>query len=678
MANLLEYTLSLKDKISGVLQKVGAENNKLNESWQKVQQNVSKVSAASVKCGNSISGLKKHVEALRTQRDLIPEKNIQTIRRTNDEIRKLEGRIRSMEGAASGGRVKKWFTSLQTAVPAISLLLNPLVLLGAAIYKVSSYLKDSEEAWNTQAEAEAKLGAVMRNTMNARKEDIDSILSLTAAQQALGVIGDEVQIAGAQELSTYLSKRESLEKLIPVMNDMVAQQYGYNASGEQAVGIATMMGKVMDGQVGALSRYGYKFTEAQEKILKYGTESQRAATLAKVVTDAVGGVNAALAATPEGKLKQHANEMGDLQERIGRLYVQVQASLLPIFEWFRGMLSDVIDWLESNRDAILTIINTIAKVFKTAFTIVLFPIKLVVEALGWWKEKLEEGQPVVVILTGLVSAFGLALVAMEAPMMAMAVWSGIVTAAKWLWTAAQWALNAAMYANPIVWIITLIIGLIGVITYVCYKIDGWRSLWEGVVGFMKHVFLGYVESVKLYWDTMINGILIGIDKIKLGWYKFKEECGIGNSDENQRAIAEINKSVEDRQNAILDGAKKVLHHANKAKESLSGIDMSWTSERSLSDLTSSMKAKLGIETPSIPGMNPAHSGTGSEGDNTLSSGAVNSIATGGSKSTTINITLGNLVENLIFEGGYEGSRDEMMRDLESQLIRVLQMAKSVQ
>lgn len=59
-----------------------------------------------------------------------------------------------------------------------------------------------------------------------------------------------------------------------------------------------MMGKVIEGQTGALSRYGYSFTEAQEQILKFGTEEQMAATLAEVVGQAVGGVNKALAGSP--------------------------------------------------------------------------------------------------------------------------------------------------------------------------------------------------------------------------------------------------------------------------------------------------------------------------------------------------------------------------------------------
>jgi hypothetical protein len=187
-------------------------------------------------------------------------------------------------------------------------------------------------AHNVQAEAETKLANNMRNTMGAREEDIQSIKDLCAAQQRLGVIGDEVQLAGAQELATYLEKKTSLERLIPVMNDMLAQQYGLNATSESAAQIATMLGKVMGGQTGALSRYGYKFDEAQEQILKFGTEEERAAVLADVVSSAVGGMNESLAQTDAGKAKQAANDIGDLKERIGELFASIEPTIIAVGE----------------------------------------------------------------------------------------------------------------------------------------------------------------------------------------------------------------------------------------------------------------------------------------------------------------------------------------------------------
>lgn len=191
--------------------------------------------------------------------------------------------------------------------------------VGAAVRGLQSAMQGLTDAYSVQAAAEARLGQVMRNTMDATEADIQSIKDLASAQQELGVIGDEVQLSGAQELASYLGKKESLEKLIPVMNDMIAQQYGYNASAESAIQIASMMGKVMDGQVKALSRYGYSFTEAQEEILKFGTEEERAATLAEVIGQSVGGVNAALAATDYGKIVQANNKLGDMKERFGAL-----------------------------------------------------------------------------------------------------------------------------------------------------------------------------------------------------------------------------------------------------------------------------------------------------------------------------------------------------------------------
>ena len=215
-----------------------------------------------------------------------------------------------------------------------------------AISTARSTLSSFTSANQAQQEAENKLAQVMRNTMDASDAEIQSIKDLTAAQQKLGVVGDEVQLAGAQELGTYLEKTSSLERLIPVMNDMVAQQYGYNATQESAVNIATMMGKVMEGQVGALSRYGYKFDEAQEKILKYGTEAQKVATLTEVISESVGGMNEALALSDDGKTKQMANNLGDLQERVGGIVNRIIVALAPAIEKVFSIADSLMTWLE--------------------------------------------------------------------------------------------------------------------------------------------------------------------------------------------------------------------------------------------------------------------------------------------------------------------------------------------
>ena len=178
-------------------------------------------------------------------------------------------------------------------------------------------------AYVTQIEAEARLSATMRNSTAATKEQIQSVKDLASSLQEVGVVGDEVQLAGAQKLATYVSSVESVKKILPVLDDMIAQQYGFSASTDSAVTIATMLGKVLQGQTSALSRYGYKLDEVQEKLLKYGTEEQRVATLAAVVEESVSGVNKALANTPTGKVKQLSNDFGDLKETVGKMLTDV-------------------------------------------------------------------------------------------------------------------------------------------------------------------------------------------------------------------------------------------------------------------------------------------------------------------------------------------------------------------
>ena len=245
----------------------------------------------------------------------------------NGTFKKVEVDADSLRTAVE--QVKEETDRLNSSVVNWSQASQAIDLLQQSFSELKGVVSELSSAYSVQEVAEQKLANNMRNTMGARDEDIQSIKDLCSAQQALGVIGDEVQLSGAQELATYLEKKSSLEKLIPVMNDMLAQQYGLNASEESAAQIASMLGKVMDGQVGALSRYGYKFDEAQEQILRFGTEEARAAVLAEVVESSVGGMNAELARTDSGRQQQLANDLGDLKERLGSL-VQGIAPLLTI------------------------------------------------------------------------------------------------------------------------------------------------------------------------------------------------------------------------------------------------------------------------------------------------------------------------------------------------------------
>ena len=247
-----------------------------------------------------------------------------------DSVDKLKHLVEGLGGSIE--QAKNSSEGLKTSLLNFNQAVGAIQNVAAAFSQVSSAVSGMTQFYAAQVEAETKLQTVMRNTMDATDDEVQSIKDLCSAQQELGVIGDEVQLAGVQELATYASKKSSLETLIPVMNDMIAQQYGFNATQESAVNIATMMGKVFAGQTSALSRYGYTFSEAQEQILKFGTEEEKAATLAEVIRQSVGGVNEELAKTDAGHMVQLRNAIDDIKVQVGQMLIPFESFLTQAAE----------------------------------------------------------------------------------------------------------------------------------------------------------------------------------------------------------------------------------------------------------------------------------------------------------------------------------------------------------
>lgn len=199
----------------------------------------------------------------------------------------------------------------------------------AGIYAGMKLIDMSEK----QAQAENKLIEIYKTRMGVDEKAAQSTFKLASAQQKLGVVGDEVQLAGAQQLATYASMPETVNTLLPALNNLLVQQKGLNGTQEDATGLANLFGKAMMGQTGALKKAGISFTEAQEQVLKFGTEEEKAAMLAQVVTDNVGHMNEEFAKTDAGKIQQAKNDLGDMGEQIG-------AILLPALVKFVGFLQE--------------------------------------------------------------------------------------------------------------------------------------------------------------------------------------------------------------------------------------------------------------------------------------------------------------------------------------------------
>ena len=243
-----------------------------------------------------------------------------------DKIKDMSVSVKDLERAqkAAAKATRNIRAELKESAITAGAFKNAFDGLDNSLRMMQGVLSDLTDAYTVQIQAETQLATVMRQRMQATDADINAIKKLASEQQKLGVVGDEVQLAGAQQIATFLTQRRSIETLLPAMNDLLVQQKGLKATGNDAVAVANLMGKAMQGQTSALKRVGITFSEAQAKVMQYGTESERSAMLAQIITDNVGHMNAEVAKTDVGKLKQQANALGDVKEGWGAVAMSVQ------------------------------------------------------------------------------------------------------------------------------------------------------------------------------------------------------------------------------------------------------------------------------------------------------------------------------------------------------------------
>ncbi|SNR86080.1 hypothetical protein SAMN05446037_100169 [Anaerovirgula multivorans] len=340
-----------------------------------------------------------------------------------------------------------------------------VVATSAALLGSIMAMKKLEEAYKAQSLAETKLQAVFAATGRATDEQIQGLIEYANTIQDVGVVGNETAIAGMQQLATFNVTSDTIETLTEGMLDLVAQTKGLEATQQDMVDVGNKVGKVMSGQVGALSKAGISFTKAQEKVLKFGTEEERAATLAKVLAQNVGGVNKALAATPEGRWKQMNNSIGDMQKKVGKVIVQIKGQLAAAFMEHLPQIEAGIDkitvsimqWVDSG--GVERFIDTLEITIDTT----------------------KQLAPVIVGLTGAFVTYKLATIAA---------------------TISTKAFTAAIMANPIGFAIGLMVSLITVIVLVRKNKD-----------LLRLKFMETWNAIAAYTESGINTMIGGANSL---------------------------------------------------------------------------------------------------------------------------------------------------------------------
>lgn len=176
--------------------------------------------------------------------------------------------------------------------------------------------KQAVDAALKAGEVTAKFQQVAKNN-NWTDEEQKSLLSLNKTLGQTGVISGGTLKAAQAQLGTFALTADQVKTLTPALADMIANNKGYNATAQDGVQIANLLGKVMTGSATALSKYGVTMTDAQKKVLQEGSASEKAAMAAQVLEANFGGINKALADTPQGKMTILQHEIAGLKTSVG-------------------------------------------------------------------------------------------------------------------------------------------------------------------------------------------------------------------------------------------------------------------------------------------------------------------------------------------------------------------------
>ena len=364
---------------------------------------------------------------------------------------------------------------------------------GALTAAAGVFIKQSIDAAKDKLKADKMLETNLMKQANFKKEHIQMLKDEASALQDVGVVGDDVAVAGAGQLAIYKLKAEQIKTILPIIDDMVAKEKGFNGTQEDAIAMADVFGKAVEGKTKGLVKYGVSLTEAEEKLFKTMKREQRAEFLNKKLTAAIGGTNKALRETDEGKIVAAKGAWGDMQAELGK---KLMPKLGAIAEWFHSKIPGIQDFILSLADKVEELVTKAEPYItqiKDMFGKIFEKVKPALEET--WQILSNAGtiaidiaqniinnwdriSPIVYTIVGAITAYNIAMTIRNNKEL---IYAGIIKSKMALDTAQalltgqltikQWALNVAMKANPIGLVITAIALLVGGIWLLCKNWD---------------------------------------------------------------------------------------------------------------------------------------------------------------------------------------------------------------
>ena len=383
-------------------------------------------------------------------------------------------------------------------------------------------------------------GNTLENTLTLDTDPVqaayDDILAKASKIQGAGIYGDEAMIAGAAEFATYFSDANAILSMMDTLTDYAMGMSGGGALDTEAmVDYATGLGKIMSGSYDAMTKKGFEFTDTQKAIIE-GTateaqivaelgeeylgmsqDMQAAAAINAVIAEGWGGLYEAMSNTPEGKIIQLNNALGDIKENVGAGIYPAVLNFINVFQQNLPQIETAAMGLATMLGFVISLLTGMVEGAISFGTVV---------ADNWsWISPIVYG--VVAALAayagylGVTKALELASAAgkiiMCAASYAHAAATGTEASTTAVATAAQYGFNTALLACPITWIVVAVIALVAGIMALC----NWIAKTTGVAQTGFGVLTGGINVVI---QAVVNAGLV-VANIALGiWNALGAVC----------------------------------------------------------------------------------------------------------------------------------------------------------
>jgi hypothetical protein len=561
------------------------------------------------------------------------------------EYDKLQAKQERLNKSASGFSSMLGTIGITTGIFAVVGLMHTGVEKAHALHQAEAQIRagilSTKAAAGLASEEIEKMAGAMSKTMLYSKSDILSMQSvlLTFPKISSKVFGDASQ--AIMDMSTRLKQDPSHAAIMvgkalqdPISGVTMLRRVGVNFTKEQAEGFKKLV------------EHG-KLYEAQLAIIK------------ELNTEFGGSARAAFDADP---LARFNKAISKIQLSFGEFAVKVQAKLAPVMEKLAGLFNYIFfgtGFLHAFGKYLLITIGlwkglSLVTTIATAVT-------------AWYERTVRKTNASLWILNKRVGGTGAA----------MGVYSGLTGIASLstkLFAQSFKALGKAIYSVPIFgWILAGITAIVTAFTILWNKSEKFRGIIFGIWEVTKTVFSGLLT----FFKTVVQGIGKVFNWLKervfmpiISWFKGMFDWLINLFDKILEGVGAIFKPIVNLWNKLTKSKFVLDMKSNFSKGYEKGVENFRSS-----------KKKNGIA-DLIPGMNDnGIGGSMTDGFGDTPSGIEDTskgIAEGGSRPTNINITVGNLVEEMkITTATMKEGAAEIQRIVQEALLRALNSANGV-